>query len=347
MAVLFPATYIKWREPLCVWSHVLHKLAQTAVTLVPPMGTIFSRSYNPTVALLESSSLAQIHMLSFGLKLRFGTHLLVDLFHFAAAVAANDQICAAGFPFVPGACRRAARAGLGCVPRRACRLRAGRCRAAAPSSLSPCHASSVLLPRRRHVQHPPVCVAGAGLLRPALRAGLRLREAFTPHLSADRVRLTCRNARPASGSCRQRHAQRCGRAAPRRAILTWRRRARPAGTRRGAGAPRMETPLPNPRSHFLSLSSALSTDCTQCCTCMPARRPCRLVLFTGRSGPTACPSNPAFPQRALREAALTQDSDRCARRARPSITLFSSGPLFHPLPASPCIVVWQTTQPRP
>ncbi|KAL4430673.1 hypothetical protein ABPG75_005929 [Micractinium tetrahymenae] len=103
MAVLFPATYTRWREPLCVWSHIAHKLAQTAVTLVPPVGTIFSTSYNPTVALLESSSLAQIHMLSFGMKLRFGVHLAVDLFHFAAAVAANDQVCAAGFPFLPGA----------------------------------------------------------------------------------------------------------------------------------------------------------------------------------------------------------------------------------------------------
>lgn len=48
--MLFPATYIKWREPLCVWCHVVHKLAQTAVTLVPPVGTIFSPSYNPTGA---------------------------------------------------------------------------------------------------------------------------------------------------------------------------------------------------------------------------------------------------------------------------------------------------------
>ncbi|KAL4432422.1 hypothetical protein ABPG77_001721 [Micractinium sp. CCAP 211/92] len=103
VAVLFPGTYIKWREPLCVWSHVAHKLAQTAVTLLPPVGTIFSPSYNPTVALLESSSLAQIHMLSFGMKLRFGTHLAVDLFHLAAAMVANGQVCAKGFPLLPGA----------------------------------------------------------------------------------------------------------------------------------------------------------------------------------------------------------------------------------------------------
>lgn len=35
-------------------------------------------SYNPTVALLESSSLAQIAMLSFGMRLRFTSHLLVS-----------------------------------------------------------------------------------------------------------------------------------------------------------------------------------------------------------------------------------------------------------------------------
>lgn len=163
LAVLFPSTYGRWREPLAVWSHLIHKLAQTAVTLMPPVGTIFSgalarsgrsaaccsalvfallaaaprpalaassrrplsptralllllprpalaaplpiptaATYNPTVALLESSSLAQVHMLSFGMKLRFSTHVAVNLFHFAAAVATNDQICAAGFPFLPG-----------------------------------------------------------------------------------------------------------------------------------------------------------------------------------------------------------------------------------------------------
>lgn len=121
-------------------SHVLHKLAQVAVTLAPRVGTVYSgaqgsavrckmvgwlqpgcpvvragqpappcpgdpphpatrpwprpatlsplprpwprrpgtaATYNPTVALLESSSLTQIAMLSFGMRLRFTTHLLV------------------------------------------------------------------------------------------------------------------------------------------------------------------------------------------------------------------------------------------------------------------------------
>ena len=42
MAVLFPRAYVAWREPLCVLSHVTHKLAQLAVTLVPPVGIVFS-----------------------------------------------------------------------------------------------------------------------------------------------------------------------------------------------------------------------------------------------------------------------------------------------------------------
>lgn len=109
MAVLFPRTYIRWREQLCMLSHISHKAAHAAVTLVPPVGTIFSASYNPSVALLESSSLAQIYMLSFGLKLRFGTHLIAGCFHFLASLAANEAVCAAGFPFLPGGCACVAR----------------------------------------------------------------------------------------------------------------------------------------------------------------------------------------------------------------------------------------------
>jgi hypothetical protein len=102
MAVLFPGVYMRWRAPLCLLSHVAHKLAQSAVTLLPPVGTIFSPTYNPTVALLESSSLAQVHMLSFGMRLHFGAHLAAMLTHLGLAVAANDAICAAGFPSMPG-----------------------------------------------------------------------------------------------------------------------------------------------------------------------------------------------------------------------------------------------------
>lgn len=102
LAALWPSTYCNWREALCVLSHIVHKLAQVAVTLAPRIGTVYSASYNPTVALLESSSLAQIAMLSFGMRLRFTSHLLVSAFHFAASAAANDQVCAAGFPFLPG-----------------------------------------------------------------------------------------------------------------------------------------------------------------------------------------------------------------------------------------------------
>lgn len=104
VAVLFPAGYARWREPLCVLVHVAHKLAQAAVTLLPPVGTVFSPHYNPAVALLESSSMAQIHMLAFGVRLRLGVHVAVNAFHATAAVLANKAVCAAGLPFVPSAC---------------------------------------------------------------------------------------------------------------------------------------------------------------------------------------------------------------------------------------------------
>ncbi len=42
LAALWPATYCKWREPLCVLSHIAHKLAQVAVTLAPRVGTVYS-----------------------------------------------------------------------------------------------------------------------------------------------------------------------------------------------------------------------------------------------------------------------------------------------------------------
>ena len=60
-------------------------------------------TFTPAVALLESSSLAQVAMLSFGVKLRFSYHLALNAFHFATALAANSHICAAGFPQFPGA----------------------------------------------------------------------------------------------------------------------------------------------------------------------------------------------------------------------------------------------------
>ena len=70
---------------------------QTRQTLAPHL----RRQLNalPT----SSYSMPQIHMLAFGMKLRLGCHLAVGLFHFATAAAANDQVCAAGFPFIPGA----------------------------------------------------------------------------------------------------------------------------------------------------------------------------------------------------------------------------------------------------
>ena len=160
----------------------LARAARLACYLSSPLALpprLPAASYNPTVALLESSSLAQIAMLSFGMRLRFTSHLLVSpswhgvvcvlryvavpgrasrlrwlsshgpvpllptdegqlhhhaqlrhhaqlhphaphpplaapssrqvsAFHFAASAAANDQVCAAGFPFLPGGASPAA-----------------------------------------------------------------------------------------------------------------------------------------------------------------------------------------------------------------------------------------------
>lgn len=60
------------RGALCTHPDVPHILLSS-----PPTASASAATYNPTVALLESSSLAQIAMLSFGMRLRFTTHLLV------------------------------------------------------------------------------------------------------------------------------------------------------------------------------------------------------------------------------------------------------------------------------
>lgn len=46
--------------PQALASHVAHKLAQLLVTVLPPAGAVFASAFNPTVALLESSGLAQV-----------------------------------------------------------------------------------------------------------------------------------------------------------------------------------------------------------------------------------------------------------------------------------------------
>lgn len=101
-SIFTPSFYVKNREKLCVLSHVMHKLGQVASTISPGVGTIYSPSYNPTVAILESTSFAQIAMLTFGAKMRFVVHLPVSIFHLLVALAIDGFICRAAFPDING-----------------------------------------------------------------------------------------------------------------------------------------------------------------------------------------------------------------------------------------------------
>ncbi len=55
MACLFPATYRQYREVLCILSHMMHKVVQLLVTVTPPVGTIYSPTYNTTGGSAEPS----------------------------------------------------------------------------------------------------------------------------------------------------------------------------------------------------------------------------------------------------------------------------------------------------
>jgi len=97
MAATRPGTYIANRELLCIVSLFVHKLGQMAVTAMPDIGTIYSPTYNSTVALLESSSFAQIAMLSFGAKARVAFHLPALLAMLPLSATINGDICKAAF----------------------------------------------------------------------------------------------------------------------------------------------------------------------------------------------------------------------------------------------------------
>ena len=97
MAVTRPEMYIARREWLCIISLFVHKLGQMAVTSMPGTGTIYSPTYNTTVALLESSSFAQIAMLSFGAKARVAYHLPALLAMLPLSATINRDICKAAF----------------------------------------------------------------------------------------------------------------------------------------------------------------------------------------------------------------------------------------------------------
>lgn len=97
-AVMRPSAYARRRQGLALASHLAHKAAQLLVTVTPPAGAVFAPTFNPTVAVLESSGLAQVAMLSFGLKLRFTVHLAAAAVHLLAAWAATPSICRVAFP---------------------------------------------------------------------------------------------------------------------------------------------------------------------------------------------------------------------------------------------------------
>ena len=109
-AYLFVATrrttaYVQHREWLCVLSLLVHKLAQMMVTALPGVGIIYLPSYTTVTALLESSSLAQVAMLSFGAKARLRFHLPTLIVMLAMSASVNTDICGAAFSsFAPSTC---------------------------------------------------------------------------------------------------------------------------------------------------------------------------------------------------------------------------------------------------
>lgn len=96
-----PSLYVRYREPLCLFSMLIHKVAQMMVTVWPGVGTIYSSTYNPMVALLESSSFSQVLMLSVGVKVRFSYHLPTLLVMLLLSSSMNRSICQSAFPSIP------------------------------------------------------------------------------------------------------------------------------------------------------------------------------------------------------------------------------------------------------
>lgn len=163
------------------------------------------------MAVLESSSFAQVMMLSFGVKMRFAFHVFVNLFHLAVSAVVNDRICDAAWPRIPGtgvgvggweavlpsgarapgdlpACGGLG-AGLPCMRRPALH-------AALPTPLYQARAPAAHTPRAALT---PPCrwalprrlagVPSGRLLCPAVRAGVPHGAALEAHISRDRGRL--------------------------------------------------------------------------------------------------------------------------------------------------------------
>lgn len=104
-----PAAYVNNREPLCITSHIIHKVVQVIVSTTPGSGTMYSLGYNAVVALVETSGFAQVWMLTFGMRVRLWQHLLINLFDVLMAVVLEDHlICGVAFPRTnPLACNAA------------------------------------------------------------------------------------------------------------------------------------------------------------------------------------------------------------------------------------------------
>ena len=69
-----------------------------AVSLVPAAGTLYRPGYTRTAALLDASSVAQIWLLSYGLRLPAGVHVWVNLVQLLLALAADPAVCSTVFP---------------------------------------------------------------------------------------------------------------------------------------------------------------------------------------------------------------------------------------------------------
>jgi hypothetical protein len=97
-AIFKQVTYVKYRERLCILSLLLHKVCQLIVSGMPEVGTIYLPSYSVTIALLESSSFAQVAMLTFGARPRFRLFLPTLSIVFALSTILNKAICSSAFP---------------------------------------------------------------------------------------------------------------------------------------------------------------------------------------------------------------------------------------------------------
>ena len=97
-AIFKPETYVKYREILCILSLLLHKVCQLVVSGMPEVGTIYLPSYSVTIALLESSSFAQVAMLTFGARSRFKLFLPTLSVVLALSTSLNKAICSSAFP---------------------------------------------------------------------------------------------------------------------------------------------------------------------------------------------------------------------------------------------------------